>query len=150
LYNGSGGTVNLIADVAGVFSAGPPAAAGQFGSLPIARLLDTRSGNGAPIHPLGAHQTLVVTVANRVGIPVAASVAGILLNVTATNISESGYLTIYGTGGRPVASNINLAKGRSIPNLAMTPVAADGTIRIYNGSGAPVDVVADVEGYFSS
>jgi hypothetical protein len=34
LYNGSGGTVQLIADVSGYYVSGGPSVVGMFGSLP--------------------------------------------------------------------------------------------------------------------
>ena len=48
LYNGSGGTVQLIADVSGWFACGGPPPTGAFTSLTPTRLLDTRNGTGAP------------------------------------------------------------------------------------------------------
>jgi hypothetical protein len=47
LFNGSGGSVQLLADVSGYYLAGAPVVAGAFGSLTPSRLLDTRTGVGA-------------------------------------------------------------------------------------------------------
>src|SRR5664280_1363935 len=55
LYNGSGGTVQLIADVAGYILGGTPTAPGAVAPLPPARILDTRIGQGAsgPVPSMG-------------------------------------------------------------------------------------------------
>ena len=47
LYNGSGGTIQLIADISGWFPGGYPLAAGGICPIDPARLLDTRVGLGA-------------------------------------------------------------------------------------------------------
>jgi len=59
LFNGSGGTIQLIADVAGYYLSGAPSVAGAFGSLAPSRLLDTRIGVGAPAVPVAAGGTVV-------------------------------------------------------------------------------------------
>src|ERR1035437_2520945 len=46
LYNGSSGTVQLLADVSGYYLSGAPTVPGAFGSLAPSRLLDTRDGTG--------------------------------------------------------------------------------------------------------
>ena len=48
LANGSSGTVQLIGDVAGYYLSGAPTQAGAFVSLAPSRVLDTRTGVGAP------------------------------------------------------------------------------------------------------
>ncbi|MEP6563451.1 MAG: hypothetical protein ABJD68_20515, partial [Nakamurella sp.] len=54
LFNGSTGTVDLIADIAGYYIGGTPSVSGAFASLSPARLLDTRDGTGAVLAPVGA------------------------------------------------------------------------------------------------
>src|SRR5674476_1415739 len=48
LYNGTGGTIHLIADVSGYYRSRARTATGAFGALAPYRLLDTRYGLGAP------------------------------------------------------------------------------------------------------
>lgn len=62
LYNSSVGTVEHIADVVGYYLAGPPLAAGAFGSVPAARILDTRVGTGAAKAAVASHAVLSVAV----------------------------------------------------------------------------------------
>ncbi len=52
-----------------------------------------------------------------------------------------------GGGGPPVVSNLNYVAGQTVPNLVIVKVGAGGTVNLYS-SGGPVDIVADVAGYF--
>src|SRR5439155_269772 len=82
------------------------------------------------------------------GIPVGAR--AVTLNVTATNPTAGGYLTVFPHGqSRPTASNLNFTAGQTIPNLVTVPVGADGKVDFYNFLGT-TDVVADVFGYYTS
>ena len=147
-YNGSAGTVQIIADVAGYYLAGTPVGAGTFGSVAPSRLLDTRIGTGAPAAPLAAGGVLSLQVAGLGGVP-ATGVSSVVLNVTITAPSSYGYLTAYGDGeSRPTASNLNFIAGQTVPNLVIAPVGADGKVDLYNGSAGTVQVIADVAGYY--
>ncbi len=147
LFNGSGGTVQLLADVSGYDLAGVPSAAGAFTAVPTNRVLDTRSGTGAVPGPVPGLGTLAVQIAGRGGVPVGAS--AVAVNLTAVAPAGSGYLTAWPSGrSRPVASNINFSAARNISNLAIVPIGTDGKINLFNGSVGTVQLVADVAGYF--
>ncbi len=155
LYNGSSGTVQLIADVAGYFQAccdnypDAPQYPGSYATLNPARILDTRVGNGAsgPVQP-GA--TVHLQVTGKGGVP-AKAVDSVALNLTVTQPAKSGYLTAYPDGTtRPTASNLNFSTGKTVPNLVMAKVGADGKVAVYNGSSSTVQIVADVAGYYIS
>ena len=148
IYNGSSGTVELLADVAGYYLAGTPAAPGTFKSLDPARLLDTRSGSGAPRGAVGGTSSIAVQIAGRGGVS-ASNVSAVAINITATGTVTGGFLTAYASGAtQPTASNLNFAKGQTVANLVIVPVGADGRIRIYNGSSGTVELLADVAGYY--
>jgi hypothetical protein len=148
LFNGSGGTVQLIADVSGYFLAGAPVVAGAFGSLPPFRLLDTRSGVGAAKAAVAGGGTVHLQVSGHGGVPVS-GVSAVVLNLTVTAPSSGGFLTVFGDGSsRPTASNLNFVAGQSVPNLVIAPVGADGKVALFNGSGGTVQLIADVSGYF--
>ena len=79
----------------------------------------------------------------------ATGVSAVVLNVTVTNPQASGYVTVYGDGDpKPSTSNVNFRAGRTVPNLVIAPVGADGRVDLYNGSTAMADLLADVAGYF--
>ena len=51
----------------------------------------------------------------------------VALNVTVTQPSVDGYLTVYPCGqAPPLASNLNFERGETIPNLVITKVGAGG------------------------
>lgn len=148
-YNGSTGTLQVIADVSGWFSTGSPVCAGGLTPLTPARILDTRSSLGAP-GPVPAGGTASLTVLGHGGVP-ATGVSAVVLNVTVTEPGAGGFLTVWPEGvGRPLASNLNFVAGQTVPNLVVVPVGAPGKVDIYNGSGGTVQVIADVSGWFST
>jgi hypothetical protein len=117
--------------------------------MPPVRVLDTRSGAGAPATPVGSGGTIDVRVAGAGGVP-ATGVTAVVLNVTATDANgPPSYLTVWPKGApRPDASNLNFTPGTSVPNLVTTKVGADGSVSVFNHFGS-VDVVADVQGWYS-
>jgi hypothetical protein len=150
LYNGSNGTVQLVADVAGYFLSGTPEVAGAFGSLAPSRLLNTIAGVGAPKVAVAAGGTVRLQVTGRGGVP-ATGVSAVVLNVATVAPTSAGYITVFGDGtNRPTASNLNFVKGQTVPNLVIAPVGANGIVDLYNGSIGTVQLVADVSGYFLS
>jgi hypothetical protein len=126
----------------------PPAWPGRFHPLPPARILDTRTAIGLGGH-VGADQTLDVPVLSVGGVP-SSGVAAVAINVTVTNPSASGYLTVYPTGvARPLASNLDFVAGQTIANLVTVAVGTAGKVTIYNSTGA-TDVIFDVAGWVSA
>jgi hypothetical protein len=108
---------------------------------------DTIDGQFNAIGPIGPVSTLNLTVAGRGGVP-AAGVGSVALNVTATNPTSNGFLTVWPTGApRPLASNLNFVPGQTTPNMVIVPLGIGGQISIFN-SGGTTDVIADVLGYF--
>ncbi|MFD0369894.1 FlgD immunoglobulin-like domain containing protein [Streptomyces sp. NPDC127114] len=136
-YN-KNGSVDLIADVAGYYTAGTEASAYQ--PVTPTRLMDTRDGTGVPQAKIPGGGTVTLPVTE----PGATAVA---LNVTATNATSPGFVSVYPYGtARPNVSNVNFPAGRTVPNMVVVPVR-DGKITFYNRAGS-VDVIADVAGYF--
>ena len=149
LHNGSPGTVQLLADIAGYYLAGAPADPGAFASVNPARVLDTRSGIGAS-GPVSGGGTVALQVTGRGGIP-STGVAAVVLNVTVTSPRAGGFITAYPQGSPlPTASNLNFTAGQTIPNLVVVPVGAGGKIDLHNGSPGTVQLLADIAGYYLS
>jgi hypothetical protein len=150
LFNGSHGTMHLVADVQGYYLSGPATAAGSYTTLAPSRLLDTRVGTGAPRHVVAAHGTIAVKVLGHGGVP-ASGVSAVALNVTVTGSTSSGYVTAYPAGTtRPTASNLNHTTGQTLPVLVFVKVGTGGVVDLYNGSPGTVQLIADVEGYYHS
>jgi hypothetical protein len=124
-----------------------PRSKGTFHPVTPTRLLDTRTGNGAPRARLAPGQTIELQVTGRGGVP-ASGVSAVILNVTAVTPSSVGFVTLWPSGTlRPVASNLNLTAGDVRPNLVTVRVGASGRVSLYNANGS-VDLVADLAGWY--
>jgi len=142
--NGDGLT---IVDMGAVESAAVPVTGDRFHPLTPARILDTRIGQGAPMAPLGAGASMHVQVTGQGGVP-ASGVTAVVLNVTVTQPTVGGFLTVWPTGvAQPVVSNLNFVNGQTVPNLVVVKVGAGGQVDMYNNHGT-THVVADVFGWY--
>lgn len=142
IFNGSRDSSDVVADIAGFVLAGSVATPGATSAVTPSRLLDTRLGTG----PVAAAGTTTLKVTGRGSIP-SSGVSAVVLNVAATQGARPGYLTVYAGGARPTASSLSYRAGQTVSNLVLAPVAADGTVTIYNGSSGSAHVIADVAGY---
>src|SRR5713226_9420525 len=92
---------------------------GTYHPLTPARILDTRFSSR-----LGPGVTINVQITGKGGVPTA-GVSAVVLNVTATDISQAGFLTVYPQGGSvPLASNLNFNAGQTVPNLVTVGVGS--------------------------
>jgi Domain of unknown function (DUF4331) len=136
-------STDLLVDVQGYL---PSTAA--FVTTQPERLLDTRGSS--PKGYVGSRPTagqsimLDVTGVGTSNVPNDAS--SVILNVTATNSSNEGWITVYPCGSAPPnASNVNLVQGRDRANLVAAKVGAGGNVCLFVSQGS--DVIADVQGY---
>ncbi|MFF0752656.1 peptidoglycan recognition protein [Streptomyces sp. NPDC004267] len=143
-YNHAG-TVDLLGDITGYFTTDSTEA--KHINIGPMRVMNTMAGLGAPKAPVGAQQSVTLKVAGVNGIP-ASGVKAVVINVTATNPTNSGWVSVYPSDQvRPPVSNLNFTAGLTIPNLVVVPVSADGKISFYNHAGT-VDLLGDITGYF--
>ena len=148
LFNGSAGTSQLIADIAGYTRAGDTTGPGTTAPVPPARILDTRTGNGAPKAVVKPGQALEVKVRGKGNIPDSDDIGGVFLNLTITHPTKPGYITAYpDPSARPTASNLNFVAGQTIPNMVFVPINTQGEITLYNGSTGTLDLLADTAGF---
>ncbi|HYN30375.1 MAG TPA: hypothetical protein VES95_10980 [Dermatophilaceae bacterium] len=106
------------------------------------RILDTRASGGA----LGSGQTRVVDPSPSGAVP-ATGVSAVVVNLTVTGPTASGYLTAWAGGTRPTASSINFARGWTRANLVTVPLDAGGNLRLFNSAGS-THVIVDVLGWY--
>lgn len=143
MYNGSG-NVHLVADVVGYFHP-----SSNVGLTPVtpSRLLDSRDGTGGRSVALGPGESFDLVVGGRAGAP--AECVAVALNVTVTEPTAAGYLTVWPTGtSRPLASSVNMIPGQTVPNMVISQVGAKSSISIFNSSGNS-HVVVDLLGFFA-
>ncbi len=144
------GSVQVVVDLQGYFapvSAGP----GYYVPLTPTRIADTRPGSGLPYsgHALGPGATLGVQVAGEGGVPPTGATA-VVLQVTATDTTATGYLSVYPGGGLawPGTSNVNWGRGQTVAGRVIVALGSSGAVTVYNAVGW-ADVVVDVTGYFT-
>lgn len=152
IYNGSGGSTNVVVDVEGYI--------GTTGDLynPIdpLRICDTRPGNPSNLQgqesqcnskTLSPNTPLSVQVAGIADIPLSAVAA--VVNITVADSSGGGYVTVYPASSTPpVSSNVNFTKGELISNRAVVGLSPSGKIDII--SNTSTDVIVDIAGYYSA
>jgi hypothetical protein len=140
------GSVDLIADIAGYYSA---SSAGRYVPVVPVRLLDTRSAVGAAPIPVTANAYTDLKVSGARGVPADALAA--VLNVTATGVTAVSDVRAFprpaGAATTPRVSNLNVAPGATRANLAIVKPGDDGRVRVFNRAGQ-LHVVGDLAGYF--
>ncbi len=143
------GTTHVIFDVVGWYGGAGAPAGSRFTTMAPVRTLDTRNGTGGLFGPVGPGGTIAVPVAGVGGVPLS-GVTAVALNVTVTQPSAGGFLTVYPSGTlRPVASNLNFVAGETVPNMVMAKVGADGKVSVYNLTGT-THVIFDVVGWYGA
>ncbi|MHB8263431.1 MAG: IPT/TIG domain-containing protein [Acidimicrobiales bacterium] len=161
IYNSAGTSTNVIVDINGYFSSTGDT---LTPSSPV-RICDTRSvssigggdvasgvtgqcaNKGTSLDPtISSSDPMTVQVTGISGIPTTAK--AVVANVTVVNTTGNGYLQVWAGGGtQPKTSNINWAKGQTIPNMVVSSLNSSGQIEIYASTGA--NVIVDVVGWYS-
>jgi hypothetical protein len=143
VYTQGGG--QLIADLFGYFVESGSTRDGRYVPVLSKRLLDTRSGPSGKLQPGGSAR---VQVTGLGGVPKGGTAAAVL-NVTATQATDAGYVQVLPTGTAAGGySNLNVVADQTIPNLVVVPVGADGSVTVFSERGT--HVIVDVFGYFTN
>lgn len=120
----------------------------EFTSMTPARVFDTRPGNSGlrAVTQLktGPDGALRVKIGGVTGVP--SNVAAVAINLTATETSGPGFVTVYPCGTRPTASSLNFATGETVSNTVIAPLNASGEACFF--SSVPAHIIADVSGWF--
>ena len=134
---------HLVADVMGYWVPAASSADGRYQPLQPARILDTRAGTKP-----GPFQTIPFAVSGQGGVP-ASGVSAVVLNLTLTESTASGWAAAFPGGTAwSGASNLNVqGAGKTVPNLVIVPVGANGMVNLLTLTGG--HLVADVAGYFT-
>jgi hypothetical protein len=121
---------------------------GRYTPLTPARILDTRTGEGGFGVPVGPGTGIDVQITGRGGVP-ATGVSAVAMNVTVTQPTGSGYLTLSPAGKpRPFTANLNFTPGQTVPNLVVVKLGAGGKVNVFNSSGS-THVIFDVAGFYT-
>ena len=141
------GNVHVIFDVAGWYSDGSEVMThGAYTPVDPARILDTRGGAGIPV---AGGSSINVQVTGQGGVS-ATGVSAAAINVTVTEPTSSGYLTVWPAGiDRPLASNLNFSPGQTVPNMAIVKTEVAGQVSVFNSGPGTVHVIIDVAGWYN-
>lgn len=130
------------AGIAGVAAAtGPQHHVTAYVPLAPQRVLDTRSGLGAPAGKISS-----LTLSLAAAVPSGARAVD--LNVTAAEGTEQSYLAVWPAGlADSGSSSVNFTAGQIAANLVTVPLGDANSVQIFNAVGE-VHVVADLIGYY--
>ncbi|TCO54328.1 RCC1-like domain-containing protein [Actinocrispum wychmicini] len=119
-------------------------AASRYTPLAPVRVLDTRSGLGAPAGAVGPGRTITVDLSAKVP----AGATAVVVNLTGTGATAATYVTAWPTGeDRPTVSNINLLPNQTRPNAVTVRLGADRKVDLFNDSGS-THLIVDLAGYY--
>jgi len=149
------GTYQVVASVAGCTSAPASttvainACSSNFWTVTPCRVIDTRWANSLVGGPsLQSGQSRVFPAPDwHCGVgPTASALA---LNVTVTNPSAAGFLTLFPAGQPlPSSSVLNFRQGQTRANNLVLPIGSGIAVFCGIPSTGTVDVIVDVTGYF--
>jgi hypothetical protein len=138
-------TTDLVIDINGYFA--PPGAGSlDFYTATPCRILDTRN----PAGPLGGP---IMGAAESRSFPVPSSTCGIpstakaySLNATVVPPGSLSFLTLWGSGAKPLVSTLNSLDGTIVSNAALVPAGASGEVTAYTTNLS--HLILDINGYF--
>jgi hypothetical protein len=149
-YTYSGGVETYVQLPRGEFFAVADVNRGFYTVAPC-RLADTRSTTGpygGPALPPGTERGFVI--GGRCGVPMTAT--AVSLNVTVTEPTGSGHLTIYPTQGNPSSTSVlNFRAGQTRANGGIFSLDGGGALYVsgqLTPPGGSLHLVLDVNGYF--
>jgi hypothetical protein len=121
---------------------------GRYNELKPTRIIDTRTSAVGPVGRLVAGNPVSYQVTGKGNIP--AGAVAITANLTVTDQTAAGWVSIAPTNGVPTSSTLNFPVGDSRANGITVALSPAGTVVAYYGagSGATTDFIIDVTGYF--
>jgi hypothetical protein len=143
-YNASDGHTSVSADLVGYYAT----TGSQWSFTPdsITRVVDTRSKVGVTTStPVPANGEITVPVSKISTL----NPSTVVLNVSVTDATRSGTITVWGDGTRPATTNISFQAGQTVSDRVVVPVV-DGQIHFVNHSSGTVAILADFNQYLTS
>jgi hypothetical protein len=155
LYDSSKGSLKLTVDAVGYYAA----KGSVFRLVNEQRVMDTRTGFGGAGGPILPHAADRLNPFASIVLP--KSVTAIVLNVTVLNAKSAGALTafpdttLYEDGvtlpnstSLPGTTNIEFQRGQTQSDLVIIPPSERADF--YNDSTSSVQMIADLEGYYTN
>jgi hypothetical protein len=139
----------------GTAGSAPPPTPRRFTPITPLRLFDSRPGPlgaaeaafGASgrTTPIGGDQEVAVQVAGVGGVPTDAT--AVVLNVTVTEPTAGGWITVHPSGAAPTSSNLNFFPGQTVAVHVTATVGPDQKVRFYNSTGS-THLIVDIAGWY--
>ena len=115
----------------------------RYNPVAPARVLDTRTGVGAPV---GAGGTVTVDLSDRVP----ATATAVVLTVTGLAASAETTVTAYRAGtARPDTAAVTLSAAETRSGSVTVPVGPDRAVDLHNAAGT-VGLTVDLSGYYAA
>jgi hypothetical protein len=137
-----GGAAGVVA--ARAAGSGTTTAASAFVPIEPVRVVDSRDGTGTAAGPLSGTQA--VTFEALAGMP--ATATAVSLNVTVTNATAAGYLTVRPAGSAAGVSSVNFVPGQDVANEVSVALGPGGAVDVAFPDGVTADVIVDVFGFY--
>lgn len=139
-------SVDLAIDLVGYMS---PAGNMLTPSTPF-RFTDTRDRYRVEVNAgtggtrLAGGTTAIVLMAGVRGIPATAGIVS--ANITVTDATGPGFVTVWPCGPRPTASNVNFTTSGAVANASFLTLSTKGLVCVY--ASADAHVIIDVNGWW--
>ncbi len=127
----------------------PGEAAIRYYTVTPCRVVDTRDASLGGPSPLAGGVPRSFTLSGKCG--TAPTASGLILNVTVTQPTAAGFVTLYPGGtGVPATSTINFRSAVTRANSTIVRVGAGGVLNAVAGiaTGSTVHIIVDIAGYF--
>jgi hypothetical protein len=122
----------------------------DFYTVSPCRIFDTRvvgtQTTGTPLTCSGAAYDFTIVGG---ACPVPSGAKAVSLNVTVTQPSRPGYISLFASGTpAPLVSSLNYAAGQTRANNAIAPLSTGGKLAVLCAPTGTAHVIVDVNGYF--
>ncbi len=125
----------------------PGEAAIRYYTVTPCRVVDTRDAALGGPSPLSGGVPRSFNLSGKCG--TAPTASGLILNLTVTQATGSGFLSLYPGGtGVPATSTINFRTGVTRANSSIVRVGSGGILNAVAGMTGTVHVILDIAGYF--
>ncbi len=144
---GRDAATHVVVDVVGWWAPAAVAGGRLFQSKASTRVLDTRSGLGAPRSRVGPGGVVSLAVAGK-GKAVPGTARAVVMNLTAVGATKATYVTAWPNGARrPAFPDLSVPAFRTTSNLVVVRVGTKNRVRITNSTGS-THLVGDIVGYY--
>ncbi|MEV1153781.1 right-handed parallel beta-helix repeat-containing protein [Micromonospora chokoriensis] len=121
----------------------------RYVPIPPTRVLDTRAPIGvSTAGPVAGFGTIELPIGIIGGVR-DTDISAVVLNVTVTQPTSAGFISVSPGGESSDASSVNFVAGETVPNQVTVPVR-NGSVMLRNAGSGTVHLVADLQGFYAA